>query len=132
MKRIILDTNFLMIPFQFNVDIFSELERICHFNYGLFVFDAAIRELKKIIEVQAGKSKKAAILALKLVKSKNVKILESEENYVDKAILENLDKDVIVATQDKVLRKKLLEKGISVIMLRQRKYLQMIERKLYK
>ena len=30
MKKILLDTNFLLIPFQFNVDIFAEINRIAN------------------------------------------------------------------------------------------------------
>ena len=71
MKKIIIDTNFLMIPIQFRVDIFSEIDRICNFNYKLFIFEQSINELKNIIEKQTGKNKKAAQFALKLIKLKN-------------------------------------------------------------
>ena len=132
MRKIILDTNFLMIPFQFKVDIFSEFDRICHFNYKLCAFEQSVNELKNIMENQKGKSKKAAQLALKLIKPKSIAILKAEGKYVDDILLKNTDKDAIVATQDKLLKKKLLEKCISVIILRQKKYLQLLERKLYK
>jgi len=48
MRKIILDTNFLLIPAQFKVDIFSEIDRICSFTYSLFVLDKSVEELKKI------------------------------------------------------------------------------------
>ena len=129
MKEIIIDTNFLLIPLQFKVDIFSEFDRICHFNYKLFVFEQSVNELRNIVEKQKGKSKKAAQFALRLIKPKNIGILKAEGKSVDEIILRNERKDVLVATQDKLLKKKLLEKGVSVIILRQRKYLQLIERK---
>ncbi|MBS3101669.1 DUF188 domain-containing protein [Candidatus Woesearchaeota archaeon] len=132
MKRIILDTNFLLIPIQFRVDIFSELSRICDFNYNLCIFEQTISELKNIIEKQSGKSKKAAQFALKLIKLKNIGIIKSGQKDTDSLILENLDKNTIVATQDIELKRQLLEKGASVIILRQKKYLQLLERKLYK
>ncbi|MAG91401.1 nucleotide-binding protein [Candidatus Woesearchaeota archaeon] len=132
MKKIILDTNFLLIPMQFKVDIFSEFNRICNFNYKLFVFESSINELKKIISNQKGKNKKAAQIALKLIKSKNIGMIRSDEQYVDSLILENLDKDTIIATQDMELKNKVLDKGSSVIILRQKKYLKLVERKLYK
>ena len=131
MKKIILDTNFLMIPLQFKVDIFSEIERICSFNYGLFIFWQSIDELNNIVEKQKGKSKNAAQFALKLIRLKSIGILESEGKSVDDIILKNVDKDTVIATQDRLLKKKLLEKRVSVIILRQKKYLQLIE-KLYK
>ena len=132
MKKIIIDTNFLMIPYKFRVDIFSELNRICNFNYKIFIFEQSISELKNIIENQKGKDKKAAQFGLKLVKLKNIGIIKSGENDVDKLILDSAGNDSVIATQDIKLKKQLLEKGASVIILRQRKYLQLLERKLYK
>ena len=125
MKKIIIDTNFLMIPIQFRVDIFSELNRICNFNYKLFIFEQSINELKNIIEKQTGKNRKAAQFALKLIKLKNINIIKSKRKNVDSLILKNASNDTIVATQDSHLKKKLLEKGASVIILRQKKYLQL-------
>lgn len=135
MKRIIIDTNFLMVPFKFKVDIFSEIGRVCLFNYKLCVFEQSISELKKIIKEQPGKEKKAAQFALKLIKLKNIDLIKSGQKDVgdvDALILSNLNKDTVVATQDSALKKELLKKGASVIILRQKKYLQLIERKLYK
>ena len=126
MKRIIIDTNFLLIPIQFKVDIFTEIDRICHFNYELSIFEKSIEELKDIIREQSGKSKKAAQFALKLVKLKNIKMIKSNQGYVDSLILKNINKNTIIATQDIKLKKELIERGASVIILRQKKYLQLI------
>ena len=128
MKKIILDTNFLLIPIQFRVDIFSEIDRICHFNYKLLIFGKSIDELKNIIKKQSQRHKKAAEFALKLIRLKNIEIIESDEKDVDSLIQENLDKDTIVATQDIELKKELLKKGASVIILRQKKYLQLVKK----
>ena len=132
MKKIIIDTNFLMIPFQFRVDIFSEFNRICNFNYKLLIFEQSIGELKNIVEKQSGIDRKAAQFALKLIKLKNIGILKSKQKDVDELILDNADQNTIIATQDLHLKKELLEKGASVIILRQKKYLQLLERKFYK
>ena len=128
MKNIIIDTNFLMIPIQFRVDIFSEFNRICNFNYKLSIFEQSIRELKNIMKKQPRKHKKAAEFALKLIKLKNISIIQSNQEDVDSLILKNINKDTIIATQDIHLRKELLKKGASVIILRQRKYLQLIKK----
>ncbi len=129
MKKIILDTNFLMIPYKFRVDIFSEFDRICDFNYKLCIFEQSIDELRNIIEKQAGKHKKAAQFALKLIKLKNISIIKSLGKHVDDIILHNLKEDTIVATQDTELRRKLKAKGTSIIVLRNKKYLELFERK---
>ena len=130
MKKVILDTNFLMIPLQFRVDIFSELNRICHFNYTLLVYGQTVDELKNVMKKQKGLHKKAAQFALKLIKLKNIEIIDSEQRDVDSLILENLDKDTIVATQDIMLKKEVLEKGSSVVILRKKQHLQLIEKAL--
>ena len=128
MKKIIIDTNFLLIPIQFRVDIFSEFDRVCNFNYKLFIFDESIGELKNIIKKQPQKHKKAAEFALKLIKLKNISVTKSNQEDVDSLILKNINKDTIIATQDSLLKKELLKKGISVIILRQKKYLQLIKK----
>ena len=132
MEKIILDTNFLMIPGQFKVDIFSEIERICNFNYKICIYEGSIRELENIIKTSNVKDRMAATLALKILKSKKLHILEGKNVDVDSLILESTDKDTIIATQDMKLKRKLLEMGTDIIILRQKKYLELIRRKLYK
>ena len=129
MNRIILDTNFLMIPGQFHVDIFSELGRICNFNYKLYIFEESINELRNIINNAKGKDKKAAQIALKLISLKNINLIKSQKKDVDSLILENTDKYDIVATQDMPLKRELTKKGVSLIVLRSKKHLILDERK---
>ncbi len=131
MKRIIIDTNFLMVPCQFKVDIFSEIERICNFNYKLWVFGQTIAELENIAKKQAGREKRAALLALQLIKLKKISMIKSgqiraEHKDVDSLILDNTDKNTIVATQDLELKRELLRRGTHVIILRQKKYLEIV------
>src|SRR3989344_2401883 len=113
MKKLVIDTNFLMIPYRFRVDIFSEFNRICSFNYRLFVIEKTIDELRGIIQKQSGKDRKAAEFALKLIRLKNIGAIASKEKDVDSSIFEIAGKDIVVATQDGLLRKRLIEKGAS-------------------
>ena len=126
MQIIIVDTNFLMIPYKFKVDIFSEFKRICDFNYQLVVFEQTINELNNIIKKQSGKDKRAAQFALKLIQLKNIGIIKSEQENVDSLILKNINKGNVVATNDINLKKELIRNGISVVILRQKKYLTLI------
>ena len=121
-----------MIPWQFHVDIFSELDRICNFNYRLCIFEESISELRSIIEAAKGSDKKAAQVALKLISLKNINIIKSEKKEVDLLILENSSKYDYVATQDMPLKRELAKKGVSLIALRSKKHLILDERKLYK
>jgi|SRR3989344_4106154 len=131
MKKILLDTNFLLIPWQFKVDIFTQIDNIAHFKYGLFILDKTLDELKKIVEEQKGKDKDAAKVALKLIAIKNIGIIKTEEDgETDEIILKTASKDdFIVATQDKDLKRRLINQGASVIILRQKKTLAIINDK---
>lgn len=127
MKKIILDTNFLLISGQFNIDIFSELRRICDFRYELYIIDKTINELEKIISTQSLKHKKYARIALDLIRIKNIKKIKTKEkNNVDELIIKKADKNTIVATQDIRLKSALKAKKIPIITLRQKKYLAII------
>jgi hypothetical protein len=124
MKKIILDTNFLTIPYQFNVDIFEEIDRMMEEDYELITLDGVIKELKKMIESK-GKDAVAAKIALGLIDKKNVKIISTDEKKVDNAIIGLADENTIVATNDKVLRKKIKDKNVKVLYLRSKKHLEM-------
>jgi rRNA-processing protein FCF1 len=127
MKTIILDTNFLLIPGNLRIDIFSEIYRIMEEPYQLSIIDMALDELNNIIDQQQGRHKMAAKLALQLIKRKKIKIIKTKRLYMkmnsktgiaDDTILNISDDKIIVATQDKGLRQKLAEKGVKTILLR--------------
>lgn len=138
-KKIILDTNFLLIPGQFMVDIFSEIDRLMNEPYHLIVLDKTINELHKIAQGDS-KDARAAKLALALIETKKadnptlwekilglkegkaLKIVRASKGYVDDAIVSFADDDTIVATQDAALKRRL---KTSVITLKQKKYLTM-------
>ena len=123
--QIILDTNFLLIPAQFKVDIFSEIERICDFPYKIYILEQSIDELNKIILEQKGKNKAAAKLALQLIKQKGLNTIGiSKKDSVDNILANLPEKDYIVATQDIELKRRLKAKNIKIITLRNKKYLQ--------
>ena len=130
-KKILLDTNFLLVPYKFRVDIFTQINRIMHFQYKIFVLDKSIEELKNIIMGQKGKNRDAAKVALKLIAIKNIGIIKAEsDKKTDEVIVELSRKDnYIVATQDKDLKRSLINHGIEVIVLRQKKILVLINDK---
>ena len=131
MKKILLDTNFLMICFQFRVDIFTQIDKISTFQYKIFVLDKTLEELKNIVEKQKGKNKEAAKIALKLIAIKNIGIIKTKGNEkTDDILLDIAAKDdYIVATQDKDLKRRLINQNVSVIILRQKKILAIVNDK---
>jgi len=123
-KTLILDTNFLLIPGQFKVDIFTEIERVMNEPFELCMIDKSIDELNKLAAAGKQEDKFAAKLALVLTIQKNLKRLHSfGSKSVDDIIVKNADKNTYVATQDKQLRERVKEKGAKIIGMRQQKYL---------
>lgn len=123
--KILLDTNFLLIPFQHKVDIFAELDRILNQEYSLFILDRCVEELEKL---KAGKGKEAeyAKMALSLIKMKDIKIIKTEERkHTDKLIADQ--EGYIIATRDMNLIRELRKKPFKVITLRQKSHLVFIE-----
>ncbi|MDD9954574.1 MAG: nucleotide-binding protein [Candidatus Woesearchaeota archaeon] len=131
-RSVILDTNMLLVPGQFNVDIFAEVDRVMEEPYELVVLEGTISELVKIEQTGSGEDKRAARLGKLLVEHKKkaadgnckgLKIIESSETHVDDAILSIAEDDTLVATNDKELKRRLLEHGVRVIFLKQEQYL---------
>ncbi len=122
MKKVLLDTNFILIPAQFKVDIYAEIDRIITEPYALYVLDKSLIELDNLITHGKGRNKASARLAKAILDHKKPKTLKTTSKaYVDRVIL-GLS-GYIVATQDKILRSKLRKKGVKTIVLRQKKYL---------
>ena len=121
-KEVVIDTNFFMVPFQFNVDIIDELEKALP-SYKLTTPIFVINELKGLKRNNKGKIRLNADLALKLANSSNIEIkdisLENNEN-VDDALLRVSE---VLATNDIELKKRARKKGITVAYLRQKKYI---------
>ena len=121
--KVFLDTNFLMIPVKFGVDIFSELDRVVEGKYELVTVEPVISELRKISQGK-GKDAKAAKVALELVKKKKIKVLKCEGS-ADSCLLK-MSSNSYVATLDLELKRKLLKLGRKVIYLRAKKYLAVV------
>ena len=121
-KEVVIDTNFFMVPFQFNVDIIDELEKALP-SYKLTTPIFVINELKGLKRNNKGKIRLNADLALKLANSSNIEIkdisLDNNET-VDDALLRVSE---VLATNDIELKKRARKKGITVAYLRQKKYI---------
>lgn len=131
MRRIWLvipDTNFLLIPGQFGVDIISELNRILDVKFEIAVPNIVLDELNVIERKAKGKDLMAVRMAKKLAEMFNViEIGKFGEKPTDEQIFEFAVKNsnVVVCTNDKLLKKKLRERGIPVVYLRQKKILEL-------
>jgi uncharacterized protein len=120
MRKLVLDTNFLMIPGQLGVDIFEELRKSCNFPYELYTTSGNLEELKKIRETGNTKDRRAAKVAEELVKAKNLKIVAVErDKSIDDSLVELSDMGYLVATADRELQKRIKNYAF----LRQKKYI---------
>ncbi|MBO8175142.1 MAG: nucleotide-binding protein [Thermococcus sp.] len=125
---VIPDTNFLLIPGQFGVDIISELNRILDVKFEIAVPNIVLDELNVIERKAKGRDLMAVRMAKKLVERfKVIEIGKFGEKPTDMQIYEFAVKtpNVVVCTNDKLLKKKLREKGIPVVYLRQKKILEL-------
>lgn len=113
MKRIILDTNALMAIEEFKLKLFDELEKICDFNYEVCVLEGTIKELKKIQEEQRQKYKRAAKLALGIIKVLKIKQLPSQ-GHVDDVLVEHSKNGDLVLTQDIGLKRRLSKPYLTI------------------
>lgn len=123
--KVILDSNFLFVPFQFKIDIFSELERLLG-KVEPIVLSTTIAELEDLARKGSSKMAKQALAALELAR-------KCSEWYVETFLKESCDDIIlrfaelegcIVATNDAVLRRRLRKAKIPVVYVRQRSHLE--------
>ena len=112
MYTIVLDTNIILYALKYKVDLLEEIKRICNFKYEVKILDKTLDELQ---------GKPNGKLALKYIREKNIKLINTKNSgYVDDLLLK-LDNNYIIATNDKELKRRL--KNHPIITLRQKKYL---------
>ncbi len=118
-RKVILDTNMLMLPFQFGIDVKKEIERLSGIR-DLLVPDCVHAELETLAKRQKNPQAKMA-----LQYSERFERVESRGRG-DDAIVELAERmEAMVATNDRALRRLLAEKGIPAIFMRKKSYLDM-------
>ncbi len=118
--KLVLDSNFLLLPFQFKVDIFEEFKRIIEGKYEVYVTEGVIRELEGI---SRGGGKKGELAKAGLKMAGGLKKMDSEILGVDEELKDLASKDFIICTNDKALKESIRKKRAPVVYLRQKKYL---------
>lgn len=113
MARVILDASFIISCANAKVDIQAELKRILG-KYETAMPITVFDEIKN----------KGNKMSMKILEMLKPTLLTTNSIYGDDAILESSREKDAAATIDKELKKRLKEKGIRVITLRQKKYLE--------
>ena len=129
MKKIVVDTNFLAIPFEYGVDLPTELQRIVHGPITLVISSGTMDELRTLAG-RGGRKAAGARFVLQnmgLLESKfDVEIARSTgkvDNWIIKFAKEN---PVSVATNDAPLRRRLLALGVPVIVMKGKSKLEFV------
>ena len=113
-KTIILDTNFIIYATKYKIDLKKEFARECLFNFEIAVLDKTLVELENLKQN----------LALNIAKT--FRILKTKSSLpVDKILINLSNKNIIIATQDKEIKKQL--KG-PVAVIRQKKYIKILHK----
>ncbi len=120
--RVILDSNFLFIPSQFQIDIFEELLNLLNQKFELVLLSVTLQEILTMAKMGSPKMRKQASLAQKLAqKCRIVQVKRGmEETHDDVVVRIAQEWKCPVATNDRTLRKRLRSNGISVIFLREK------------
>ena len=125
MRAVVLDTNALMMPYQFGINIEKELNRllgICR----IIVPRTVVEEMEKLAE-EGGEVGRAAKLGLSIIKKRGFRLVETESKG-DEGVLETAIKmDADIVTNDKELKKKAKELRLPIIYLREGCKLEMEE-----
>ena len=124
--KVILDSNFLFIPSQFHVDIFEELNKLLNRRINPILLSSTYQELSRIAKRGPPKTRKNAMIALKLAEKCKIVPVERrpKETYDDVIVRVAKEWKCPVATNDKQLKTRLRKEHVPTIFLRQRAYLE--------
>jgi rRNA-processing protein FCF1 len=123
--KVILDANFFFVPSQFNLDIFEELKNLLNQRFDPILLSSTKKELQGLAKSDSPKEQKQAQLALKFAEKCRAVSAEkaSDETYDDVIVRVAAAWKSPVATNDRELRKRLRDVGVSVVFLRQKRRL---------
>jgi len=123
--QVILDTNFLAVPAQFGVDIFSEIERVVERRVEFVLLESTVKEIELKGGLGAGKTEMYVFRIAKglIQRCKVVKVPESLTAMpVDDQLLEYaISVKGALATNDRELRTRARERRVPVLLLRGKK-----------
>ena len=120
-KTVILDSNAILMLFEFSIDLENELTRLLG-KYKIVIPQSILEELRFLSTSGAGKKKVNAKASLKLIEKYDV--VDADGKNADDSVLSLAQQtNGIVVTNDRELRNRLKQSSITVIFLRAKKKL---------
>ena len=121
--KILCDTNFLLLPIRFRVDVFNTVNEIVNDIVTFYVSSKVVEEIQLLKRDAKPSFKKELKFALEMVEK--CEILEDKsELTVDDSLIHLAKKNyMVLGTTDSELRKKARKEKIKTIYLRQKRYL---------
>jgi rRNA-processing protein FCF1 len=121
--KVLCDTNFLLIPIRFGIDIFSNSNDALNDMAKFFVSSRVLDEIKTLMKTAKPSFQKELQFALKIADMCEL-IEDNTEILVDESLIKlALKTNMILGTTDSELRKKARERCVKVLFLRQKRYL---------
>ena len=122
-SKILCDTNFLLVPLRFGVDIFYEAPNALNDIVDFYVSSRVLDEISLLRKDAKPSFDKELLFAQKMAEQCKV-IEDHSDSLVDDSLIQLAKKHgFAIGTTDSELRKKAREQGVKVVYLRQRRYL---------
>jgi hypothetical protein len=125
--KIILDSNFLLVPAQLKIDIFEGLMNLLNQNYESIVLSTTIDELRSLTTKGSPKLRKQAEMALELAEKCGLVNVDRKRPETNDDVIIRVAKQMkcLVATNDSELKKRLRNISIPVVYVRQKSRLEL-------
>ena len=121
--KLLVDTNFLLIPVRFKVDIFEESQNAVNDVVEFYVSSRVLAE----IQILKARSKGSFVRQLKLAErlSENCTVINDDSSTrVDQSLINlAIREEMMIGTADAELRQNARKAGVKVVYLRQKRYL---------
>ena len=121
--KILCDTNFLLIPIRFGVDIFQESEKTLNDVTTFYVSSRVLDEIR-ILKKKARPTIEKELMFAEKIAERCIFVYDDSCSLVDDSLISLANKmGMVLGTTDSILRKKARLEGIKELYLRQRRYL---------
>ncbi len=121
-KGVVLDTNMLLVPYYFGVDVLEEIGRIVP-GTKVYVIPQVLKELDKLEREGNQRERLGARIGKRI--AEKLEVLPVEEGLpTDAALVELAKKGYVIATNDRELKRRIWEAGGVVAYLREKNHLE--------